>query len=635
MKHIVIGTAGHIDHGKTTLVKALTGIDTDRLKEEKKRGISIELGFAQFMLPDGRMASIIDVPGHERFIKNMLAGATGIDLMLLVVAADDGVMPQTVEHLAISMLLGVEKGVVAVTKADLVESDWLEMVKEEIKTLLKGTSFENAPIIPVSPITGLGVNELIEEISEAAKETLEGDIDVPFRLPIDRVFVLKGIGTVVTGTLWSGVISVGDKVEVLPKGTQARIRSLEVHNQSVERAYAGQRVAINLVGVSAGELERGDVLLSPNYLRPSSLLEVKLHYLLGASKALKNRTRIRFHHGTQEILGRIVLLGSDELLPGQTTYAKLILESPTVPKYNDRFIIRSYSPSHTIGGGRILDSHPLKHKRFSSGAINRLKVLDERNPVKVVLEAFIEKKDFPLRGEDLFIRTEISAGEVKRAISLLLGEGKIHKLKSEEGLYVLTASYESIKKLIEAYLKDYASKNPLNPGEKREIIRARFLKHLPPGLADEIFSDLVLSQVVIKEGDMLRHPAVQAGLGEEQKKFASKISEFLKESRFSPPTLDALEESLKVNQNELRQYLKELIAAEEVVRVRHDLYFHKEAFEEIKEKMVEFLREKGKIEPGEFKELFGISRKYALPLLEYFDAQRVTRRVGNDRVLWE
>lgn len=636
MRYIVIGTAGHIDHGKTTLVKALTGVNTDRLIEEQKRGVSIELGFAEFKLPDGQNVSIVDVPGHERFIKNMLAGATGIDLMLLVVAADDGVMPQTIEHLTISVLLGVKRGVVALTKADLVDEEWLGVVKEDIRELLKGTSFKNAPIVSVSSVTGYGLDELIKEISQITKETLERDTEAPFRLPIDRVFTLKGIGTVVTGTLFSGIISVGKQVEILPGGIQARVRSLQVHNQSVEKAFAGQRVAVNLVGVSFDELERGEVVISPGHFKSSILLHAKLHYLLDVTKPLKNRTRVRFHHGTQEVLGRVVLLEREELFPGQTGFVQMVLESPIVPRYGDRFIIRSYSPAHTIGGGEVLDAHPLKRRRCDVRLIERLRVLAERNPVKVVFEAFTEKEIFPLSEEDLLTRTEISLSETKGAVNQLLNEGKICELKGSGKLklYVLKRSYEEIKKLVTSYLEDFHKTNPLKPGEKREIVRNRFLSRLPVKLADEVINDLVLSKVIVQEEDILKQPGVKSGLRKEHQEVADKISQLLKSSWFSPPTLNEIEENLKINQNELRMYLKELALKGDVARVKHDLYFYREALKEIEAKLVEFLKSNGKINPSQFKELFEISRKYALPLLEYFDAKRVTRRVGNDRVLW-
>ncbi|MGA1840724.1 MAG: selenocysteine-specific translation elongation factor, partial [bacterium] len=371
MKHIILGTAGHIDHGKTTLIKALTGVDCDRLKEEKARGITIELGFTYLDLSDGIRIGIIDVPGHEKFVHHMVAGVVGMDLVLLVIAADEGIMPQTREHLDICRLLGVKKGLIAITKSDLVEQDWLDLVMEEVEDFFNGTFFSQGPIIPVSSITGKGLDELKEAIINMVKDLPEHTGEGAFRLPVDRVFTMKGFGTVITGTLLSGEVRTGDTVEVLPQQIKARVRGLQVHNENVEVAMAGQRTAINLQGVEREIIKRGDLLCQPGLMDPEYLLDAKIT-LLESVPVLKNRTRIRFHTGTTEIFGRVILLDREELEPGQTCLVQFRLEEKIAAMPHDRFVIRRYSPITTLGGGEIIDSHPLKHKRYKEDILEDL-----------------------------------------------------------------------------------------------------------------------------------------------------------------------------------------------------------------------------------------------------------------------
>ncbi|MDI6822273.1 MAG: selenocysteine-specific translation elongation factor [Actinomycetota bacterium] len=633
MKHIIIGTAGHIDHGKTTLVKALTGVDTDRLKEEKKRGISIDLGFAEFKLPSGQVAGVVDVPGHERFVKNMLAGATGMDLVLLVVAADDGVMPQTEEHLAIANLLGVKKAIVALAKVDLVEEEWLEIVEEDIKSLLKGTTFEDAPIIRVSPVTGFGLEKLLHEMGKIASEVAPKDTDSPYRLPIDRAFSLKGVGTVVTGTLWSGEISLDEQVVILPKGLSSRVRSIQVHSHNVEKAYAGQRVALNLVGVEVGELKRGDVILPPDYLSLSRRFDAKLYLLPVWSKPLKNGTRVRIHHGTQEVMGRIMLLGKDELLPGEVGYAQLRLEGPIVPKRGDRFIIRSYSPIHTIGGGQILDSHPQKHKRFHTELLEQMKLLEEGKSMELVRLALREAK-IPLSASEVANRFELLGSEVGPDLSSLVQKGEIEILPSEgEDIYIPSSEYQRSKERILNYLEEYLRENPFSFGVKKEMVRAQILAHLPLKMVNVLFNKLISSGSIVQEGDILRHPKKGFELTAEQKKLYNRVYHFLSKQKFAPPGLKELSESTCVGMEELKALLERLSSEGKVVKVRYDMYFSREAVEEAKERIIVFLREKENITPAEFKALLGTTRKYALPLLEYFDTLKITRRIGDYRVL--
>lgn len=412
---MIIGTAGHIDHGKTVLIKALTGVDTDRLSEEKERGISIDLGFAEFKLPSGRVAGVVDVPGHEAFIKNMLAGATGFDLVLLVVAADDGVMPQTKEHLAIIDTLGVRRGVVAITKTDLVDEDMVGLVEEDVRDLLKGTALEVSPVVEVSAVTGRGIQELLEILDKESAEVAPREVSRRWRLPIDRVFTLKGVGTVITGTLWSGVIKPEDNAVILPGGKQVRVRSVQVHNKTVPEARAGNRVAVNLPGVERAALSRGDWLASIGFLRPTGMFDADLTLLKGAPAPLKNWARIRVHHGTAEVMARLVLLDRDVLQPGGRIPVELRLEKPLVVKSGDRFIVRSYSPMLTIGGGVVLESHARRRRRYDKATMELLTAIEERNTAKA-LELMLAAERCPVSTESLAELAEFGEAERKSVV---------------------------------------------------------------------------------------------------------------------------------------------------------------------------------------------------------------------------
>ena len=634
MKNIIIGTAGHIDHGKTTLIKALTGVDTDRLSEEKKRGISIDLGFAEFQLPSGQIAGVVDVPGHERFVKNMLAGATGIDLVLLVVAADDGVMPQTREHLSICTLLGVKKSIVALTKADLVDEEWLEIVKEDIREVLEETSFEDADIIAVSPITGMGLKELLAKIDETAKEIADKETNAPYRLPIDRTFSLKGVGAVVTGTLWSGEIPLDAQVSILPKKLPAKVRSIQVHGHSVRKAVAGQRVALNLGGVKASDLDRGDVVLPPDYLSPSYMFDAKLHLLLDMPKLLKNRTRVRLHHGTQEVLGRVVLLEGEEIAPGESAYVQFRLETPIVPKYKDKFIIRSYSPVFTIGGGEILDSHPHKYRHQKQDVtIQAMKTLEQEKPVEIV-DLVLTEEEVPLSKAMIVARSELLPDEVSEALDRLIQAGKTETLQNDsENLYMAAVVFAGHKEKIIKYLQDYTRENPLSRGAKKEVVRGRFLSMVSPKVADMIFARLAKEGAIVQESDVLRHHTAKVGLSDAQRALTGKVIELLGKEKFAPPTAKEVTAELGLKQDQLQELLQMLTADGKVERIRFDLYFLSEAIEEAKSKIATFLNEHEKMTAAEFRDLIGTSRKFAVPLLEYLDLKKITKRVGDYRVL--
>ena len=416
MKHGIIGTAGHVDHGKTVLTKALTGMDTDRLAEEKCRGITIDLGFAHLDWPDGTQAGIVDVPGHEKFIKNMLAGAGGIDLALLVVAADEGVMPQTVEHLDILSLLGIRDGIVVLTKADLADADWLEMIRKQVQELVRGTFLEGAPILPVSAVTGSGIPELNEQLHSLVLHTKEKSTLAPFRLPIDRVFSVDGFGTVVTGTLTEGAVRVGDAVELVPSGLQSRVRTLQVHGESVDAAYAGQRAALNLTNLQRTEVHRGDAAVRPGGVRPSRMLDVRLRCLESAKRTVLNGSQVHLYHGTSVHLAKAVLLDRDELPPGAQCFAQLRLTEPMAVKQGDRFVIRFYSPVETIGGGTVLDPRPLRHKRHDPAVLDSLVLREQGSGSQRLLQA---TEEFGVSLPDSSQLAERSGLDTGAAVSLL------------------------------------------------------------------------------------------------------------------------------------------------------------------------------------------------------------------------
>ncbi len=432
MKHFVLGTAGHVDHGKTALIKALTGIDTDRLKEEKERGITIELGFASLLLPSGQTLGIVDVPGHEKFIKNMVSGAAGIDLVMMVIAADEGIMPQTKEHLHICSLLGISKGIVALTKIDLVEKDWLDLVQSEISEFLRGTFLEGAPIVPVSALKREGLANLVCAVEAAINNIPEKADYGIFRLPVDRVFTMKGFGTVVTGTLVSDRIKSGEDIQILPEEITARIRGIQVHNQPVEEAWAGQRTAINLQGIEKSAIKRGDILVRPKTVRPSQRLDVFVEFLSSNSKNLKNRTLVRLHTGTSEIIARVILLEKDEIAPGQNAFAQLVLTNKDVVVAGDRFVLRSYSPITTIGGGHIIDPLPAKHKRLNSKIIDELNLL-QNGTLPEKISVILERAGFTginLRG--LAFRLGINAKKIMEALENLFSSKKAFLLDSDD-----------------------------------------------------------------------------------------------------------------------------------------------------------------------------------------------------------
>ncbi|RKD32477.1 selenocysteine-specific translation elongation factor [Thermohalobacter berrensis] len=633
MKNIIIGTAGHIDHGKTELIRALTGTDTDRLKEEKERGISIELGFTYFDLPSGRRAGIIDVPGHERFIKNMLAGVAGIDIVILVIAADEGVMPQTKEHLDILNMLNIKKGIVALTKIDLVDDEWLNLVKEDIKEHLKGTFLESSPVIEVSSIKGIGINKLINTIDKLTEEVEERDIKATPRLPIDRVFTISGFGTIVTGTLIEGRIKVGDEVQIFPGNKITRIRSIQVHGNDTDVAYGGQRVAINLAGVKKSDINRGDVVAPVNSMEPTMMLDVKLRLLEDSQRIIENRTRLRLHIGTNEIFCRAVLLDKDMLLPGESCYAQLRLEEKIVAKRKDRFIVRFYSPMVTIGGGEILEPNPNKKKRFDEEAIEELKI-KEQGDNKDILEKIVKdnSKDF-LNVQELSKLAVMPENQILEIINKL--EDRVVKFNLLKDTHIIHKEfYEQLKDEIVNELKKFHKNYPLKSGMLKEEVRSKYLGDVKPKLGDNFINNLIEENIIkqIKENIALKE--FEPTFTKKQKDIKEKIEEEYKKARYKPPKKDEVISKLDYDKKEIEHVYEALLDLNILIKAKEGIIFHKEVYEKGIEIVKNFISKNGSITLAEFRDLIGTSRKYAMALLESYDQQKITRRIEDKRILY-
>jgi len=627
--HIVVGTAGHIDHGKTSLVKALTGTDTDRLPEEKARGITIDLGFA-FLEEPGLTIEIVDVPGHERFVRNMLAGVGGIDLAMLVIAADEGVMPQTREHLAICSLLRIKAGLIALTKADLVESDWLELVREDVAGAVRGTFLQGAPIVPVSSKTGQGLDELRAALRSLAASVPQRGTDELPRLPIDRVFTVRGFGTVVTGTLTAGVLAADDRVEVYPKGAEAKIRGLQAHGQPVASARAGQRTAINLQGLERTAIARGDVVGLPGTLVSSTLVDGTFELLPDAPRPVKTRTRVRFHVGTSEIMARALLLDRAELAPGETAFARFRLEAPLVARPGDRFVVRSYSPIVTIGGGTLLDVDPPRFKRKGPALVAHLELLQTGSPDAVLEEHVRHVGSGGVRLTTLAGRVPFGPERLRALLGGLQASGRV--ISIDRDWFIHPDSFGRLRGLVADELTAFHRANPLKPGMSREELRGR------AGGADErvfafLLSSLAAEGVVKTERDKVWLASHEVRLSPEQQRVTDTLEGEFSRAEAAPPSPEEALGRAGVRGDEEHELFQVLVQSGKLVRVKESLFFHAQALESIQTKLVALLRERKDIGPSDIKDLLGISRKYAIPLLEFFDQRRVTARVGERRIL--
>ncbi|MDU5080598.1 selenocysteine-specific translation elongation factor [uncultured Tissierella sp.] len=634
MKHVIIGTAGHIDHGKTTLIRAITGRNTDRLKEEQERGISIELGFTYFDLPSGQRAGIIDVPGHEKFVKNMLAGVIGIDIVLLVVAADEGIMPQTLEHLHILDLLGIKKGFVVLTKSDLVDSEWIDMVEEEVREEIKGTFLEDTPIIRASSTTKMGIEKIINLIDGYAAELKDRDVDDMPRLPVDRVFSISGFGTVVTGTLLSGQLKIGDEVQVFPGDKKARIRTLQVHDQDASIAYGGQRVAANLAGLKKEDIDRGDTIAPVNSMNDTMMLDVKIKLLKDIDRYIDNRTRLRLYIGTKEVLCRVVLLDKEEIGPGDEAYAQLRLEEEVVAKRGDKFIIRFYSPMFTIGGGEILEPNPKKKKRFDDKAIKELEIKEMGSSTDIIENIIEDKsKEFPTTKE-IAVFTAMLEESIKNEINKLIENKKVISFSLTKDLHIIHINYfNKVKDKILEELKNFHSKYPLRAGMQKEEIRSRFLKNAKPKVA-EAFIDLLIEKGYLEQKlENISINGFEIKFNDNQLKISQEILRGFKENPYQPPRREDLESIIGEKKDEIEEVFISLLNNGDIIKLNEEVYISKEAYDLGLDKLKEHFTNKDSISIGEYRDLLNTNRKVALALLEYFDQIKITKRDKDIRIL--
>jgi selenocysteine-specific elongation factor len=615
----VMSTAGHIDHGKSVLVQALTGIDPDRLREEKERGMTIDLGFAWLKLPNGQEVGIVDVPGHERFIGNMLAGVGGVDLVLMVVAANEGVMPQTKEHIAILDLLEIKRGVVAVTKKDLVDEEWLSLVKMEVEDLLKPTTLAGSPIIPVSVINKEGLTELLAAIEiQLANTQPRKDLGRP-RLPVDRIFTITGSGTIITGTLIDGSLAVGQDVEIVPKNLKSRIRGLQVHKTKSDSAQPGTRVAANLVGLSVDQIQRGDVLTHPGWLVPTTLVTGRLRLLGYLPRSLRHSTEVTFYTGAAQVLAKVRLLEGDELKPGETAWAQFVLENPIAMVNGDHYIIRS--TTDTLGGGKIIDAHAKRLRRRQPDVLRSLKVKDEGTLDEVIL-SLLTAKQLAETG-DLLSRSQLPAGDANAVIDDLIAAGGVVTIgQGEHRLLMTAAGWEGVVKTSSGFLQEYHKKYPLRPGMPREELRNK-LKMGSAGLA--VLLKLVEAGNIAEEGTDIRLPPFHIQLNATQQAKISAFLDSLAKSPYTPPA-DLIPEP---------DLLNLLVAQGKVVKVAEGLVFSIKAYNEMLGQVTAHLKANGNITLGEARDLLHTSRKYAQGFMEYLDSRKITRRVGDDRVLYQ
>lgn len=636
LKNIIIGTAGHIDHGKTTLIKALTGRDTDRLREEKERGISIELGFTYFDLPSGRRAGIIDVPGHEKFIKNMLAGAGGIDVVVFVIAADEGVMPQTREHLNILSLLKVKKGIIALTKKDMVDQEWLDMIIEQVRDEVQDSFLKEAKIIPVSSVTREGLKELIAEIDIITEVVEEKDTHEVFRLPVDRAFTITGFGTVVTGTLISGSINEGDKVEIYPHKTESRVRSIQVHEKNVKTAYAGQRVAVNIANVKLDEIQRGDVLAKPASMESAMMLDARLEMLKSDDKSIDNRDRLRLYHGTSEIMCRVVLLDREELKPGESAFVQLRLEEETACMKGDRFVIRTYSPMLTIGGGTVLDPNPPKRKRFKEDVIEELTIKEKGDPSEVVERYLIQNSDkYPEKKTIIKAVGNIGAELYDKIVSELLEKKLVFEFKPGDDTYLLHVRYlKDVETKLMEILEAYHGRNPLKSGISKEELKTRIFEGIKPKLADLVFGYFEKEGIINIDNQYVAKSGFTVQFNKIQSQIRDMIIKNYREKPYNPPKITELAEESRLDKNQCQTVYNALIEMGELIKLDEEIAFSKDAYNEAVELARKLIKENGSIQLGQFRDILGTSRKYAMTLLDYFDQNKITKRVGDNRVLY-
>lgn len=631
MKHVIAGTAGHIDHGKSALVRALTGVDPDRLKEEQQRGITIDLGFAHLDLGDVQVG-FVDVPGHEKFVKNMLAGVGGIDFVLLVIAADESIMPQTREHFDICRLLGVSAGIVVINKVDLVDPEMLELVVDEVTEAMAGSFLEKAEIIPVSSRTGEGIERLKRSIHDLALAAPPRPGNRLLRLPIDRAFSIHGFGTVVTGTLTSGEIQKDQEIEFVPGGLTAKVRGLQVHGRMTPRAVAGQRTAVNLQGIDLAQVERGMVVTVPRLFRPTQILDVRLS-LLPDAKPLRNLVKVRFHQGTLEVLARVALLGQDTLAPGETAYAQLRLDAPAFCLHDDAFIIRRFSPTITIGGGRVLHPNPSKHKSTDGRTLAALKELDRggleaKIPVLIATDA---KRAVTVGGLNSLLG--LPGAEITRICAELAKAGRIVMIPAPSPILTLPSVVADLQEETLARVAAFHKDNELQRGISKEELRKRFYDDVPLEVFRHCLDRMVEARQIVFLGEAVSLYGREIQLSEEEETLREMIEAAVLEAAYQPPAMAELQASIPADAEAVRRIFFWMLKEKILVKLSDDLIYHRETLEEMKGRIRAAYAPGARFGVADFKDLFGITRKHAIPLLEHFDREKFTRRLGNDRVL--
>ena len=628
-RHYLVGTAGHVDHGKTELIHALSGIATDRLKEEKKRGISIELGFAHMILPSGRQVGIVDVPGHEKFVRQMLAGASGMDVVLLVIAADEGIMPQTQEHLDILTLLGIPRGIVVINKADLVDEEWLDLMEEEIREGLKETVFNEAPICRVSALSGDGIPNLRQTIDGLLSEVESKKLTGPVRMPLDRVFSIQGFGTVVTGTLHNGTVKLGQELVIEPGHIPVKVRSIQVYKNKVDSAGAGQRVAVNLAGVDVAKVERGSALVMSDAFKVGKILDLKVQNLSSIDKPLTQRQRVRFHIGTTEILGRIHLLEHEELAPGQEGFAQILLEEPVLAASGDRFVLRFYSPTHTIAGGKVLGVALNKYKRFKESVLTQMRIKDHGDP----LDLLEREMEDPRLVSDLAARLHVSPLELEENLKSLEELGRLEVwMEDENMLYWGKEAAEAWRSKLINLVRVHEGLNPLRGGISREELKTRL------GITwTHRRWQAILEQCSARGFYRISGSKVQTN---DETQIPPKILKRLDALRsrwqnvgLMPPEIGTVIQACDIPKAETQEYAGYLCEQGEWVSIS-GLYYQNSDIQKAKMSLVETLKLQGEVGVAEVRELWGTSRKYAVPLLEFFDQQHITRRQGDKRTLF-
>jgi selenocysteine-specific elongation factor len=628
----IVGTAGHVDHGKTTLIKALTGIDTDRLPEEKARGLSIDLGFAHAELPSGRVVGIVDVPGHERFLKNMLAGVGGYDLAMLVIDANEGIKPQTREHLEILQMLAIKSGLVALTKVDLLDPEYLPLVLEEVVAYLSHTFLQGAPVVPVSSVRGDGLDILRETLDRLLEKVPPRPLDVPFRLPVDRVFVKPGFGTVVTGSLWSGRLAKGDKVHILPAGLESRVRTLQVFGSTMETAVAGQRVAINLAGLDAEQIHRGDTVCAPDTLQATLMADVQLEVLPRVPRPVRNRAWTRVYAGTQEVLAKVVLLEADEVPAGGSGLAQLLLSESTTLDRLDRFVLRNATAEYTLGGGTVLDAHPPVHRRKDQAVVEVLTYKGEGEHINLLMAQFLQDPTRPFQAPDLVAQLSLDKASIERLLGMLVAQHDVETVHDGRA-YMLGSTFHRLAERITELLSALQKAGPHRSGWRKDELTKMFLDHSNK-LVDAVLHELVRRGTVVDVRGRFALNGHRASLDPTQDAVWQRIKAEIEKNEFAPPALEDLQAALHpVDPRLFRLVWEHLTEAAVIVFITKDIYFLTDSLGTMRQRIADFVVQNGSMTPAQCRDVLGTTRKYVIPLLEHLDETRFTKRQGDARVL--